>query len=798
MKAFSFRSLFGISACLPFLTRGVLGQLAPLIDDETGIEFFANTIPDGPTVGGFTWGYALPPDAETVDADEYIGIIIGSRGPNGAGWAGISHGGGMPSSLLLMSWANDDEILTSFRFATGYDTPELYTGDAMISPIRSEITDTHFTLIYRCQGCFSWNHKGETGSRGTTAGALVIGWVQSTTTVDDPTDPNSEHIQHDNGMGLFGIPAGPAANAMYDEWTELAVDPEPTETSTPTVTPTPTVTGKPVPTDTFDYIVVGGGAGGLTISDRLSEAGKSVLLIEKGPPSTHRWGGRLGPSWLDGNDLTRFDVPGLCNQIWVDSAGIACTDIAVMAGCVLGGGTAVNAGLWWKPPHIDWDSNFPGGWRSGDMHGATNKVFSRIPGTDHPSVDGELYLAQGYDALGSTLANAGWKSVTANQAPNEKNKVFTRTPYMFSGGERGGPLATYLVSASQRSNFKLWTNTAVRRVTRTGGRITGVEVEAFAEGGYTGVVKVSDAVGRVILSAGTFGTPKILMRSGIGLEDSLQIVSDSSTDGDTMIGSDQWINLPVGQNLVDHVNTDILVSHPTVVFYDFYEAWDDPNPGDKAAYLDNRSGILAQSAPNIGPVIFQEINGKDGIKRQLQWTARVEGPSDAYPNTTMTMSQYLGRGQTSRGRANITPSLSMTVTENPHLQEQEDIDAVITGIENMLEALATNPELSVLSPPADVSVADFVNGLVNTPGARTANHWMGSCKIGEDDGRQGGTSVVDTNTKVYGTDNLFVVDASIFPGMVTTNPSALIMIAAERAAEKILALKVVNEVEQVS
>jgi cellobiose dehydrogenase (acceptor) len=66
---------------------------------------------------------------------------------------------------------------------------------------------------------------------------------------------------------------------------------------------------------------------------------------------------------------------------------------------------------------------------------------------------------------------------------------------------------------------------------------------------------------------------------------------------------------------------------------------------------------------------------------------------------------------------------------------------------------------------------------------------MGSCKLGTDDGRSGGTSVVDTNTKVYGTDNIFVVDASIWPGMPSTNPSALIVVAAEHASEKILALQ---------
>lgn len=76
-----------------------------------------------------------------------------------------------------------------------------------------------------------------------------------------------------------------------------------------------------------------------------------------------------------------------------------------------------------------------------------------------------------------------------------------------------------------------------------------------------------------------------------------------------------------------------------------------------------------------------------------------------------------------------------------------------------------------------------------SPSNRRANHWIGTNKMGTQDGRQnGGDAVVDLNTKVWGTDNLFVVDASIFPGMITTNPSAYIVTVAERAAERILAL----------
>ncbi|KAF4549314.1 Dehydrogenase-like protein [Elsinoe fawcettii] len=772
------------------LAAVVVAQQASYTDSKTGIKFWEQDLSAQAGPNGFKFGIALPATTQSQYQDEYIGhLVIGLN--NGAGWGGLAHGGSMTNNLLLTVWPNAGKVMTSFRFAPGYDQPAIYNGNATLVPISSTITSTKLELIYRCIRCWTWSQTG--GASGsaippTDTGVQVIGWAAHTELPATPADPNSLVTQHPY-FGIAVQPAASARNPSYTSWVNLAT-PAPTGTAKPTTTtaaPTPTSCNskQAAPTDTYDYIIAGAGAGGIPIAAKLAEGGKKVLLLEKGPPSAGRWGGTLGPAWLSGTGLTRFDVPGLCNQIWHDSAGIACSDAPTMAGCVLGGGTAINAGLWWKPTPADFDQ-FPAGWRSQEVGQAILRTFQKIPGTYLPSKDGKSYLRQGFSAIATALSAAGWSQVDANASPASKNRVFTQTPYMFSNGERGGPMATYLLEASKRSNFKLLTNTAVKRVIRTGSKATGVELEATSSAGTCGTINLT-AKGRVILSAGTFGTTKILFRSGIGPTDQLNIVK-SSTDGATMIPSSQWLNLPVGSNLNDHTNTDLVIRSQDSVFYDFYGAWDAPIAADKNLYLNSRSGILAQSAPNIGPIFFETVTPSDGIARQFQWTARVEGAPGFPDNTSMVLSQYLGRGKTSRGKLVINKDLTMSIAQNPFVNTQGDRDAIVQGIKNVLAALAKNPRITVLQPAAGVSVETFVAGLPDATGSRSANHWMGTAKMGSDSGLTGGTSVVDIYTRVYGTDNIHVVDASLFPGMVSTNPSALVVTVAERAWEYISGL----------
>lgn len=295
-----------------------------------------------------------------------------------------------------------------------------------------------------------------------------------------------------------------------------------------------------------DAVVVGSGPAGMVVADRLSEANHSVLLIERGPPSFGRWMppsanllsipdslpfANWRPSWLNGTNLTRFDVPGLAQRIYSDGINVNCSDVSgpLIAGCLLGGSMTVNAALWWRPPAADWDENFTPnltGWSSVDMAPAVDTVFSRIPGTDRTSTDGAF--APGYDGGWAPVADAltagGWREVRANEEPEEKNHTFSYANFFIVDGQRNGPQATYLVSASRRSNFHMAMNTMVRRAVRdaSGARVTGVEVEpgdtAGADGSAlcSGVVNVTPGKGRVILSGGYFGTAKMLFRSGIG------------------------------------------------------------------------------------------------------------------------------------------------------------------------------------------------------------------------------------------------------------------------------------------
>ncbi|KAI8234624.1 hypothetical protein K4K55_004700 [Colletotrichum sp. SAR 10_96] len=315
----------------------------------------------------------------------------------------------------------------------------------------------------------------------------------------------------------------------------------------------------------------------------------------------------------------------------------------------------------------------------------------------------------------------------------------------------------------------MWTNTMARRVIRDQGRITGVEVESRGDGGRCGVVNVTESTDRVVISGGYYGTPKLLFRSGIGPEDQLRIVQQS-TDGPDFIEEMQWIKLPVGRNLHDHTATDLQITHKDVNYYDFQiGAWEGPIQADVDAYLKNRSGMLTMTAPNDGPIMWEVVDGPDG-PRQFQYTARVAGAT----KNSMTISQFLGRVGTSVGTVTINPNLTMSISTLPYQQTKEDKAAIIASIKNLMKALSTDPDIVFTHPPANMTVEQYIEEMPVNLQRRRRLHYLGTAKMGIDSGLEGGTSVVDTHTRVYAAADQVRIRALDIPGDYRRSASLIV------------------------
>lgn len=246
-------------------------------------------------------------------------------------------------------------------------------------------------------------------------------------------------------------------------------------------------------------------------------------------------------------------------------------------------------------------------------------------------------------------------------------------------------------------------------------------------------------------------------------------------------------HIPTLPNLTITSQTDIVITSPSVISYNWTGAYSSPIPSDALSYLTNRTGPLTQCGSDLNPMIWEPLIAPDGFYRQLQWTARVDTSLGvANPNgTNMVLSNYLGLGQWTRSRTTIDSNLTMHAGSMSIAANAADRAAIISGLDDMRGVLGNITDLTILQPAGNITSAAYVDSTQHA----AVNHWVGTCKMGVDDGRMGGEAVVDPDAKVYGMDNLFVVDASVLPGLTTANPSAMIVVVAERAAERILALR---------
>ncbi|TVY82268.1 Cellobiose dehydrogenase, partial [Lachnellula suecica] len=512
---------------------GVYAQSTAYTDANTGITF-----QQFETTAGVSWGMAVP---DTVGTD-FIGQMVYPI--NSSGYAGISLGSLMVRSVLVAAWPNEGSVVASFRETSGYTNPAVYTAAGLsMTPISNGtfVNSTHLSYTFLCSGCIGLNTSFDA-----TATEITLGWALGTDAVTTPASASAAGFTyHDGGFGNFGLTLSSATSADYSTWAAIASNKtsggsDAGSGSDSTCTSSATNVTTAVSNSTYDYIVAG--AGPAESSSRSS--GKSVILIERGQESTYASGGRSTVSWND--TVTQYDVPSMSYYLTTASdTSEYCTDVASMAGCILGGDTMVNALMFVRPQEADFNDEWPAGWQFADVSAAADRLYERNPGTTLPSEDGQHYDQAAWNVLSSFFNSVGYKQVDAIQSPNEKTKVFSYPPWDIRDGKRGGPVSSYYPLAAAMSNFKLSLNTKVIRAVRSGSTVSGVEVEDSM--GARHIINVN-ARGKVILASGAMSSPRILFNSGIGPTDQIITVKNGCT-GVTLPVESDWINLPVGQNL---------------------------------------------------------------------------------------------------------------------------------------------------------------------------------------------------------------------------------------------------------
>ena len=509
----------------------------------------------------------------------------------------------------------------------------------------------------------------------------------------------------------------------------------------------------------------------------MSEAGKKTLLLEQGGPSYFSTGGRARPGWLNGTDLSRVDVPGLYKSIFANNAGnLTCPAewVNSFQGCTVGGSTAINAGLFFQPPASDWDLYFPEGWKNSDMQSAIEKVRTKQTSTDNNSQDGKRYLQSGYEAAKEWLVNgAGYEEVGLNDGPKNhtKSKVFGHPIFNYEGGQRSGPVKTYLQSALARENFALMTGARVLRVVRDLDTATGVEVQHTNATADETTTYCVNAGGRIISSAGAILSPQLLMWSGIG---DAATLSNISRKGLVTIPPEDWINnTAVGDKVFDNPNTFIELASPKISSYTY--SYDDPIPADRDLFLQSRSGPYTFASETSAFWNFVR-QGDDLVG--VQGTIDSSGYSAYTFNDTITLNVYGTSGLRSFGRVGLDANGIALPTSNFYADKRDAL-AVAEFIHDIFAALPSH--LMPLNVPRNASIDELASWVDSDSPYTKGNvqHWSSSCRF---------LTCVDEDTKVLGMTNLFVVDASI-SAPLTTNPAMGTMIIAERAVERILRLE---------
>jgi choline dehydrogenase len=526
----------------------------------------------------------------------------------------------------------------------------------------------------------------------------------------------------------------------------------------------------------FDYIVIGAGAAGCVLANRLSEDSRTnVLLLEAG-----------------GSDFSPFvRIPAGFGKLMGTKANWIFDTVPqrhlndrrmfLPQGRLLGGSTAVNAMLYVRGNRLDYD-----GWRDlGNEGWGYDDVLPYFNKSENNERIADEYHGTGGPLNVADQIQHNPLSKAFVRASQEVGIPFTADPNGASqegvfyhqvtqrNARRESAASAFLWPAKRRGNLTVLTGATVTKIILRSGRAVGLSyVQAGKE-------KTAYAGTEVIISSGAINSPRLLMLSGIGPAAELE-----------QAGVHVVHDLPgVGKNLQDQLEVYVTAESRYPISYSGEDRW------HRAVFHALQYGLY-RTGPATATVTEAGafVSSDDSVPSpdlQLHFLPAYV----VWEDGARTAARIKGHGFTILA-CNVRPRSTgdvRLVSSNPrimpavdpdYLADPHDWEVTIEGfhrIRKVLSAPAFKPHLSrEHMPGADVKTDEDIRAYIRK-WAKTDYHPVGTCKMGSDE-----LAVVDARLRVHGIDGLRVIDSSIMPKIISGNTQAPSIMIGEKGAAMVL------------
>lgn len=537
----------------------------------------------------------------------------------------------------------------------------------------------------------------------------------------------------------------------------------------------------------FDFIIIGGGSAGCVLADKLSACGNyQICLLEAGPKDKH-WSIHMPIA------VTELMKDKVLN--WQFNSEPEATQnnrkIFNPRGRTLGGSSSINAMLYVRGQKEDYDH-----WAAlGNEGWAFDDVLPYFKSTQHQErgadefhgVNGPLNVADSsskppiHDSFISSAQQAGFPFNNDFNGKYQEGIGYYQVTQI--NGQRCSAAKAFLTPNLNRSNLTVITDAQVQKLLIDENKVaTGVCYKTKEK--YQNIIAKKE----VLLSAGAFNSPQLMMLSGIGPKN--ELAKHTITLVHELAG--------VGQNLQDHPDTvivthhkrdDLLAIRPKAAWWLFKQALKYfPLSLSKEPPERKRSGILTSAVAESGGF----IKSKPTLSRPDLQLHFIPAAFDDHGRDLKVLLNYgisihtcllrpKSRGSVTLygNNASLHPKISLNM-----LAHADDQKAMIQAVK-IARSILSKPPLSENNGKeifpgdgiqSDESILEFVKNKANT-----IYHPVGTCKMGNDD-----MAVVDSHLKVHGIKHLRVIDASIMPTLISGNTNAPTIMIAAKIADVIL------------